>query len=26
LDAGAMMVGKTITEEFAYGMIGENFH
>ncbi len=26
LDAGANMVGKTITEEFAYGMIGENFH
>lgn len=26
LDAGASMVGKTITEEFAYGMIGENFH
>ena len=26
LDAGATMVGKTITEEFAYGMIGENFH
>ena len=26
LDAGAAMVGKTITEEFAYGMIGENFH
>ena len=26
LSAGADMVGKTITEEFAYGMIGENFH
>jgi len=26
LDAGATMVGKTITEEFAYGLIGENFH
>jgi amidase len=26
LDAGATMAGKTITEEFAYGMIGENFH
>lgn len=26
LDAGASMVGKTITEEFAYGLIGENFH
>ena len=26
LDAGAAMVGKTITEEFAYGMIGENYH
>ncbi len=26
LEAGAAMVGKTITEEFAYGMIGENFH
>ncbi len=26
LDAGATLVGKTITEEFAYGMIGENFH
>jgi amidase len=26
LDAGANMAGKTITEEFAYGMIGENFH
>ena len=26
LNAGADMVGKTITEEFAYGMIGENFH
>ena len=26
LDAGATMAGKTITEEFAFGMIGENFH
>lgn len=26
LDAGADMVGKTVTEEFAYGLIGENFH
>ncbi len=26
LDAGADLVGKTITEEFAYGLIGENFH
>jgi len=26
LDAGANMVGKTITEEFAYGLIGENYH
>lgn len=26
LEAGADMVGKTITEEFAYGLIGENFH
>ena len=26
LDAGAGLVGKTITEEFAYGLIGENFH
>jgi amidase len=26
LNAGADMIGKTITEEFAYGMIGENFH
>jgi amidase len=26
LDAGATMAGKTITEEFAYGLIGENFH
>lgn len=26
LDAGADMVGKTITEEFAYGLIGENYH
>jgi len=26
LDAGASMVGKTITEEFAYGLIGENYH
>ncbi|NNE82951.1 MAG: amidase [Alphaproteobacteria bacterium] len=26
LDAGATLAGKTITEEFAYGMIGENFH
>ena len=26
LDAGANMVGKTITEELAYGLIGENYH
>jgi amidase len=26
LDAGADMAGKTITEEFAYGLIGENYH
>jgi amidase len=26
LNAGATMVGKTITEEFAYGLIGEYFH
>ncbi|HCP01139.1 MAG TPA: amidase, partial [Rhodospirillaceae bacterium] len=26
LDAGANLAGKTITEEFAYGLIGENFH
>ena len=26
LDAGAELAGKTITEEFAYGLIGENFH
>ncbi len=26
LAAGADMAGKTITEEFAYGLIGENFH
>lgn len=26
LDAGANMVGKTVTEEFAYGLIGENYH
>ncbi|MEP4378561.1 MAG: amidase [Alphaproteobacteria bacterium] len=26
LDAGAEMAGKTITEEFAYGLIGENYH
>lgn len=26
LEAGADMAGKTITEEFAYGLIGENFH
>ncbi len=26
LDAGADLVGKTITEEFAYGLIGENYH
>lgn len=26
LNAGADMAGKTITEEFAYGLIGENFH
>ncbi|MBI37733.1 MAG: amidase [Alphaproteobacteria bacterium] len=26
LDAGADLEGKTITEEFAYGLIGENFH
>jgi amidase len=26
LDAGADMIGKTITEEFAYGLIGENWH
>ena len=26
LDAGASLAGKTITEEFAYGLIGENFH
>lgn len=26
LDAGAALAGKTITEEFAYGLIGENYH
>jgi amidase len=26
LDAGATLAGKTITEEFAYGLIGENYH
>lgn len=26
LDAGADLAGKTITEEFAYGLIGENYH
>lgn len=26
LDAGASLAGKTITEEFAYGLIGENYH
>lgn len=26
LEAGADLVGKTVTEEFAYGLIGENFH
>ena len=26
LDAGASLAGKTITEEFAYGIVGENFH
>ncbi|MBS28025.1 MAG: amidase [Alphaproteobacteria bacterium] len=26
LDAGANLSGKTITEELAYGLIGENFH
>lgn len=26
LDAGADLAGKTITEEFAFGLIGENYH
>ena len=26
LDAGACIVGKTITEEFAYSLVGENIH
>lgn len=26
LDAGAMLTGKTITDELAYGMTGRNFH